>query len=497
MAQERPELTELAAADHGVMATNNFTNMLIENPDTVLRRKGWNWEIYNELLRDDQVKSVFQQRRTGLTSVSWAVEPYSEAAPDVAAADFMREQLEKLNWDHITDQMAYGTFYGFAVAEAMWGLEGGKVTLEDIKVRDRSRFRFNETNDLYLIHSQAPQGIKMPENKFWTYNCGSSHGDNPYGLGLAHSLYWPVFFKRSDIKYWMIFLEKFGMPTTAIRLPEGQMTDANQIIKAKQALNAIQADSGVVIPDGMAIELIEAQRSGTASYEGMLDKMDAAIAKVILSQTMTTDNGGSLAQAKVHENVSTAVIDSDADLINESFRSSIATWLTTWNFPNANPPVITRNTEPEEDLNERAERDGKIYALGYDPSEEYIEETYGPGWVKREAQAVPPGLLNTGQGAMPAEFAEVSPLLLKRARHREDQESLAQAAEFLATKYADVYGKRVAQLQSFLEDSDDIETFNKHLINMMEEVAPQEAVEAVNKANFFSRLMGLMRGQSS
>ena len=32
---------------------------------------------------------------------------------------------------------------------------------------------------------------------------------------------------------------------------------------------------------------------------------------------------------------------------------------------------------------------------------------------------------------------------------------------------------------------------------MMEEVAPQEAVEAVNKANFFSRLMGLMRGQSS
>jgi len=497
MAHERPEMTELAAADHGIIATNGFTNMLIENPDTVLRRKGWNWEIYNELLRDDQVKSVFQQRRTGLTSVSWSVEPYSDAAPDVAAADFLREQMEKLNWDHITDQMAYGMFYGFAVAEAMWGTEGGKITLEDIKVRDRSRFRFNKDNELYLIHSQQPQGIKMPEHKFWTYNCGASHGDNPYGLGLAHSLYWPVFFKRSDIKYWLIFLEKFGMPTTAIKLPEGQMTDANQIMKAKQALNAIQADSGVVIPDGMVVELIEAQRGGTPTYEGMLDKMDAAISKVILSQTMTTDNGASLAQARVHENVSTAVIDSDADLINESFRGTIGKWLTEWNFPNANPPVIKRNTEPEEDLNERADRDGKIYALGYTPTEEYIEEVYGPGWVKREAQPIPGQLLSTGQGEMPQEFSEVAPLLFKRAKHREDMESLNQAAEMLATKYKDLYGKRIEQLQAFLDDSGDLETFQKHLVNMMEEVAPEPAVEAVQKATFFSRLMGLARGQSS
>ncbi|USE35242.1 DUF935 domain-containing protein [Endozoicomonas sp. SCSIO W0465] len=41
------------------------------------------------------------------------------------------------------------------------------------------------------------------------------------------------------------------------------------------------------------IELIEAARSGTADYDALCQRMDKAISKVILSQTMTTDDGSS------------------------------------------------------------------------------------------------------------------------------------------------------------------------------------------------------------
>ena len=43
----------------------------------------------------------------------------------------------------------------------------------------------------------------------------------------------------------------------------------------------------------MTIELIEAARSGTADYEALYERMDKAIAKVVLSQTMTTEDGAS------------------------------------------------------------------------------------------------------------------------------------------------------------------------------------------------------------
>jgi phage gp29-like protein len=59
----------------------------------------------------------------------------------------------------------------------------------------------------------------------------------------------------------------------------------------------------MMVPEGMMVELIEASRSGTADYSGFADHLDSAIAKVILSQTMTTDNGSSRSQAEVHSGV--------------------------------------------------------------------------------------------------------------------------------------------------------------------------------------------------
>ena len=492
----KPNTQELAQADHGMGMSAKYLNMLIENPDSVLVQRGRNYQIYDELLRDDQVKSCFQQRRTSLTSATWNVEPASESAVDKAAAEFIQQQLEHVGWDDKTDKMLYGVFYGFAVAEAMWEMQGTQVGLADIKVRNRSRFKFNMENKLALVDTEHPQGLVLPERKFWTYSAGASHDDNPYGQGLAHSLYWPVFFKRSDIKFWLIFLEKFGMPTTTIRLPSGQMENPKEISRAREVIAAIQADSGVVIPDNMVVELIEAARSGTADYDGLVSRMDGAISKVILSQTMTTDNGSSRSQAEVHEGVADAVVDSDADMIADSFRRTIGTWLTEWNFPGATPPFIVRNTEPEEDLSVRAERDGKIFALGYEPTEDYIEETYGPGWRKKaEPVQIPGEVLSTGTGPLPAEFAEVNALLQRRAGHRVDQQTLADAAEMLATNYKGVYGKRVEQLLSYLEESDDIDTFKRQLTGMLEDTPPEETVEAFQRATLFSRLMGMFRSQ--
>jgi phage gp29-like protein len=503
---KNPTQTELASIDKAPgIALDSYLG-LMTNPDKILSTKGGgNYTLYQETLRDDQVKSTFQQRRLAVVSAPWEVDPGIEnnrAAKK--AADALRENLKAINFDAITDQMLFGIFYGHAVGEVMWNLNGSMVDIGSIKVRDRSRFRYGVDGSLYLQRKDF-QFEQMPERKFWTFNTGADHGDNPYGLGLAHWLYWPVYFKRSDIKFWLVFLEKFGMPTVKGTLPAGQIDNQALRNKLLDALNSISTDSAIIVPEGAQVELIEAARSGSASYEEMQKTMDAAIAKIVLSQTMTTDNGSSRSQAEVHSGVKEEVVKADADMVCESLNRTVVKWWAEYNFPNAAQPRVWRRTEPEENLNTRAERDGKIYAMGYEPTEEYITETYGEGWVKKQVQDMtldnvtnPDGSpINPSQdpNTDSQQFAESIKLALIKSGNRADHTTIVEAARKFASQYETVLGDRVDSLLSFADQSGDYETFRKHLVEMLGEQPSDKAAEKIRRANFVSRLVGALRAQ--
>ncbi|MCO1337150.1 DUF935 domain-containing protein, partial [Microbulbifer sp. OS29] len=111
----------------------------------------------------------------------------------------------------------------------------------------------------------------------------------------------------------------------------------------------------------MAIELLEAARSGTADYVSLYDRMDAAIAKVCVGQTASSQGTpGRLGNDELQSDVRLDLVKADADLVCESFNRSIARWLTEWNYPGAQVPRVYRKVEPPEDLNQTADRDKKI-----------------------------------------------------------------------------------------------------------------------------------------
>jgi phage gp29-like protein len=464
--------------------------------DSVLKQKGGSLAVYKEVLRDDQVKSVFEQRRRAVVSADWIVEPGADDAASKAAADALTENLDEIGWDRITDRQLYGIFYGYSVAEIMWEPRDNLVRFKDIKVRDRSRFVFDREHHVYLKVDERYE--RMPDRKFWTVSTGADHDDEPYGLGLGHWLYWPVWFKRNDIKFWLVFLEKFGQPTPTAKIPAGKMEDASFRAKALNALRAITTDSAVLLPEGVEVDLLEAARSGAADYEGMCKAMDAAIAKIILSQTMTTDNGSSRSQAEVHQGVADKVVKADADLVCESFNNGPVKWWCEWNFPGALPPRVRRITEPPEDLSKRADRDAKIKQLGYEPTEEYVRETYGDGWVKSQnAERMLAALTGGPQGGADdnADFAETALLATIKAINRNDQRALVAAAGRLASQHSDVVGGRVMALLAAAADSQDYSEFKDKLIEMAGEVPDQKAVDKVRHANIFARMFGRFRAQ--
>lgn len=493
---KQPPRGEFAKSNQGKTAIPGYDDKLVVPDDRTLQQKGGDLAIYADLLRDDQVGSTFQQRRLALTAKEWIVEPATESAIDKEAADFAREQLQAIGWDDLTDKALYGVFFGYSIAELMWERQGNRLGWSFIKVRDRARFNFGQSGKLYLRKDNGSGWDLMPERKFWTFTAGGDNHDQLYGSGLAQKLYWPVFFKRNDIKFWLIFLERYASPTGVARMPAGQYENDKLRNKVLQSLEAMASEGQIVVPEGTTLDFLESIYSGSADYESMKRTMDAAIAKIVLSQTMTTDDGSSRSQSETHKAVRDEVVQADSDLICDSFNRGPLRWLTEVNFPSANPPRVWRQTEPEEDLNTRAERDGKIYKMGFEPTEEYIEENYGPGWIKRKANPVRIPSIGGQNDAEDddAAFAELSELVATRNAHRADQQALVDAARKFAREYRERVGEQVGQLLEYLDSSDDLETFQRRLGEILQAPPPSQQVDAIQRGGIVARLMGRVRG---
>lgn len=389
-----PGAPEKAPANGSRDITAGFVNRsgLIQSRDSVLMDVlGGNLELYREILRDETVKTAFQQRTLAVTSKEYAVDPGDDSANAKAAAEFVKAQLDRIGWDRITTKMLYGVFYGYAVAELLYDVTPeAKIGWRAIKVRNRQRFGFATDGELRMLtRENMIEGEACDPTYFWSFNTGADNDDEPYGLGLAHWLYWPVLFKRNGIKFWLVFLEKFGQPTPVGKFPAGTSDEDKQ--RLLDALTAIHTDSAVVIPDTMAADLLEAARSGTADYGELCKFMDAAILKVIIGQTASTEGtAGKLGGEQLRSEVRDDIVKADSDLICESFVLGAVKTLVEWNFPPGTPlPKVYRRIDPPEDLDAIAARDKQLSDMGWERTEESFTEVYGEGYQHKEP---PPAL---------------------------------------------------------------------------------------------------------
>ncbi|WP_289145068.1 DUF935 family protein [uncultured Sphingobium sp.] len=386
-----PELfNEIASTRDGRDITQPYVRGLREAKDPKLAT-AVDWGAYDVVFNDDQVFSTMQQRIGAVVARDWNVIAGDDKDPRAEkAADAFDKTMKALPWDRTTRKMLMASFNGYSVAELMWGYRGGLFDIVGLKVRHARRFRYDDEDRLRMLTPTNMQGIIMPERKFWVHAVGAADDDQPYGQGLAHWLYWPTLFKRNGIRFWNIFLDKFGTPTAKGTYPRGSSKE--DINKLLLALQAIATDSGFVVPEGMVVELLGAARSGTGDYHQLCLYMDAAIAKVVLSQTMTTDNGSSRSQGEVHAGVKLEVVKTDADDLTDSFTTQVARWWTDYNYgPDVAAPIVRRIVEEEEDTKANAETDKLHGENGWVRTEDSFRNTYGEGFVRRDDKDAPSG----------------------------------------------------------------------------------------------------------
>lgn len=488
----KPEGREIATVGNGRDITRGYLpdNMIMAAGDTVLAaRGGGDYKIYEDIARDDQVKTCRQQRELALIAKEWGVEPGDSSRKAKKAAERLEAVLDRLAWDDKTQKMLSAVLYGHAVGEVMWATDGLEITIADIRVRNRSRFGFMPSGELRLrTLGNQMDGEALPPGKFWAFSCGADHDDEPYGLGLGHYLYWPVFFKKNGVKFWLQFLEKFGQPTAVGKYPAG--ASEPEKTRLLQALSAIQSSTAIRVPEGMVIELLEATRSGTADYTALYDRMNAAISKIYLGHSAGADStagklGGEDNAGEVREDL----IKADADLVCGSFNRGPARWLTHYNDgPDVKPPRVWRKTEPPEDLKAAADKDKTLFDMGFRPTLKYVTEKYGDGYEEKPAPVpdtivggTAPTQSQPAQVDNPAQFAEQSDI---------DPTSTDSQTNLLAEAARPAIKSWVDTIRAKVEAADSLETLRDDLLASYAELDSEKLTNVMTLAFAAADLSG-------
>lgn len=321
-----------------------FTGALQNADDTLIQQgEGKGLAIYSEIERDPHAFAMLQKRKKRLLGRDWEVKPGGDQSIDQDAAEFVEGVLEALPFDRLCESLLDATLKGYAVAEVVWRRDGVRIVPALIKDMDQRRFVFDKDwKPRLLTWSDSRNGIELPDRKFIVHRFGAA-GNNPYGLGLGNRLFWPVLFKREGINFWLYFLEKFAGPTIIGKTPYSNIPEEQQ--KLVQSLMRAQTASVITVPLGTEIGMLEASRGGTVSYADFIAYWDRQISIGVCGETLTTqvgDGGGSRALGEVHQDMLDALVDSDADLLSDTLRDQLLTWLVDFNFPGAAVPTVHR-----------------------------------------------------------------------------------------------------------------------------------------------------------
>jgi phage gp29-like protein len=478
-----------------------YGNILLNQDDTLLQRGGGKGlRIYDELERDAHAFAVLDKRKKAVTARPWDVAAGGDGPLDQEAADIVKTVLGQIQYNRICREQLDATLKGYAVGEVMWGLRGSLMGITDVIAREQRRFVFDVEGQPRLLTPQDMlKGIELPDKKFVVHRHGAKDG-SPYGLGIGSRLFWPVYFKRKDISFWMIFLDKFGSPTPVGKYPAGTLPQDQQLLM--NAVQAIAQESGIIIPEGMVIELLEAQRSGDqGSYERLARYMDEQISEAVLGETLTTNvssgGGGNRALGEVHKEVSDQLTKDDSDMLCDTHNETLVKWIVEYNMPGAavNLPKVQRDFGEPEDLQKRASRDLTLRQMGADFTDVYIRETYGDGVIWKTGTPLPAkvGGPPASDGA-DASFAELRLPADARSNIR-DQDQLVAAAGKFGARWRDLIGPRVESIQTLLDETGDLVTFRERLAELLDAEPPAGVVKALADGRFAAQLSGRLSKQ--
>lgn len=337
----------------------------IGNPDRVLRyeSKGRNILLYQDMEdRDSRIRSCLQTRKNSVLSLPKEIQAGGETKKDLAIAEFVRHCL----FEHIQDfdqdlfELLDGIAKGFAISEVDWEVCEGTLKPKCLRSITQERIHFGLDGAIRLLdNTNMVDGAAVPDFKF-LYFVFQPQNENPYGTSVLRSVYWPYWFKKNVVKFWLLDTERFGGIVHGSYPSDKGDAFKTQLLDDLSKLSGYQA---FIYPDWAAVSFENAGRGDSAakSYALLTDFCNLEIAQGILGQSASIEGTtGRLGNEALQMQVLNTLKQADAVSLMGVINHQLIRWMVDLNFvlpSGSNYPKLKIHHEDVKDLRLEVIRD--------------------------------------------------------------------------------------------------------------------------------------------
>lgn len=331
----------------------------IENPKRFLLLN-----IYDDAMHDLHLKGAVRNRKLSVLG-----KPF-KMVNEKGEPDHDLTNLLKTRWFKKFMSLALDAkFYGHSLIELTDIDREGKLKFKEVNLIPRHHV-CPEYGVILIDPMDIPQrGIPF-EN--FADTCISVCEDKR-SLGELNSPSKEAISKKFILQFWDTFGEIFGMP---LRVGKTTSRDPKDHAKVENMLDQMGSAAWGLFPEGTTIEMIGSKQADAYQvYDKRVERANSEMSKGILGQTMTMDDGSSLSQAKVHEEVADEVSEDDREFILNVINDDLLPFLLKHGWP-VNGYVFAWDDAREYTPKEMKEIEAMLLGF-YDIDPEYFIEKYG------------------------------------------------------------------------------------------------------------------------
>ena len=265
----------------------------------------------------------------------------------------------------------------------------------------------------------------------------------------------------------------------------------------RRAVRDIVGDGSAIIPESMQMEFMQSGGSGgkgASAYNEITNFLNKEISKAVLGQTMTSEDGSSQAQAKVHNEVRQDIVKADARRVCGCIvQQLIKPWLILNYGDTKSLPKISLPQEEIEDLNALADNYGKLHNMGVPLSKSQIRDKFDLKEPENDDDTLAVSVMDNSSSTSEQ----------NRQHHNHTQDDIDETDE--DTLALELYGSMAGEnnpyaeaMQKFVKQHEDLESVKKNMADMAKELnnpARDKMIEQTARGGFVSNLNGQLNAQ--
>ncbi len=289
---------------------NSFLSYM-PSPDEIMRRTGDAVTLYDEMLTDGRVGSLFYARRNATLNLPLEIPETGNKAVDAYTKWALKEKdIRKWGWLLLTN----GLKYGHHPFEIIWKREKGLWKISYLKGHNINQYWYDDKGNLYYQDMEGQKLLNQPYKWIIHRHEGDSH-NNPQGVSILKAAYWAFKFKQLGFQFWVTAAEKFSVPSVMAIFEQSGEPAAVQKRAQELADSISEISSGSTGAVGNIKDIKTLDMSGSLSdFQTLISTCDVQIAYALTGQSLATNDPtkGTQALGTVHEATMKGTVENDA-----------------------------------------------------------------------------------------------------------------------------------------------------------------------------------------